>query len=290
MIFRSTKLIIFLAVAFSFLASLSVFLYLKQMDIEHIVTAEQSREVVVVKRDIEAGESLKEEDVSVVSWPERLVPSGSFENQADVMGKVVMRDIFSGEPVLMAHFAKDGVTDGIASLMPTGMRAMTVSLKDGALSGDFLSPDSRVDVLATIRANEKGEGYTSKLILQNIKVLSVNKVGERGIGMGGGSSVTLLVTPEEAERLALAESQGTLYLVLRNIADRDFSATMGATISSLIGTSGGEVESKKVIEKSDKKSVSEKTSKTARRVKRPEKVKVEVIRGMEREEMVFENP
>jgi pilus assembly protein CpaB len=292
MILRKTKLIVYLAIIFSFLASLSVFLYLRGISVDTPVTTELYKDIVVVAVDMESGVRLTEEHVKILSWPERLVPDGSFEKPEDVVGKVVSRNFFSGEPVLNAHLAKEGGGDGIASLTPPGMRAMTVSLSSNAMINDFLNPASRVDVLATIKTERKGGGYISKSILQNIKVLSVNN-GEGGGGGGGlsfnkGSSVTLLVTPEEAERLALAESQGILYLVLRNIADKDPLVTEGATISSLLGVDRN-VEKKSVTSTNNKGPTKEKTSTTASR-RRSQRVRIEVIRGMEREEMVFDNP
>ncbi len=293
MILRKTKLIVYLAIIFSFLASFSVFLYLRGISVDAPVTTELYRDIVVVAVDVESGMRLTEEQLKVLSWPERLVPYGSFEKPEDVVGKVVSRDFFSGEPILAAHLAKEDGGDGIASLTPPGMRAMTVSLSSDAMINDFLNPASRVDVLATIKTESKGGGYISKSILQNIKVLSVNNGGGSttggGLGFTKGSSVTLLVTPEEAERLALAESQGILYLVLRNIADKDPLVTEGATISSLIGTDRSLVEKKSVTGTDNKVQTTEKTV-TSAPLRRPQRVRIEVIRGMEREEMVFDNP
>jgi pilus assembly protein CpaB len=296
MILRKTKLIVYLAITFSFLASLSVFLYLRGVSLKSPKSTELYKEIVVAAADVEAGRRLTSEQLKVLSWPERLIPAGSFESPEDVVGKVISRDFFSGEPLLTAHLAKDGAADGLSSLTPPGMRAMSVSVNSDVLNDNFIKADSRVDVLATIKTeNTKkgGGGYISKSILQNVKVLSVSNGGGggRGFTMGREGNVTLLVTPEEAERLALAESQGVLYLVLRNISDQDPLVTSGATISSLIDSNWGKVLDKKPVSANNTKPPAKAApSKTIQRFQTPPPVKIEVIRGMEREEMVFETP
>jgi len=296
MILRKTKLIVYLAVAFSFLASLSVFLYLRGMRVESPVSTEPYQNIVVMAADVKAGSRLTAEQVELIAWPERLVPSGSFDSPDDVIDKVVARDFVSGEPVLAAHMARDGTSAGLASRTPPGMRAMTVSVGSNVLNDDFIKANSRVDVLATIKTerNKKGEGgYVTKSILQNVTVLSVNdgSGGRGGFMPGGGASVTLLVKPEDAERLALAGSQGVLSLVLRNIADQDPLVTTGATIASLIGGDGARPAVLPPASVTPSKPSVKKAKPTpVKRTKRPPKVRIEVIRGMEREEMVFDNP
>lgn len=291
MILRKTKLIVYLAITFSFLASLSIFLYLRGISVSPTITQEPYKDIVVVASDVEAGVRLQEEHLQVLSWPERLVPPGSFQTSEDVIGKVVARDFISGEPVLDGHLAKDGATDGIASLTPPGMRAMTVRVSSDAMVKDFLQSNSRVDVLATVQTDRQG-GYISKSILQNVRVLSVdNRAGSGGIGLGNKGSVTLLVTPEEAERLALAESQGILYLVLRNLTDQDPMATSGATISSLLDKESDRESDTKVANNASTPAKSDTNSaKPVKRQRIEPKVRIEVIRGMEREEMLFDNP
>ncbi len=292
MILRKTKLIVYLAITFSFLASLTIFLYLQGIDSRAPVATEQYKDVVVVVSAVQAGKRLTKESVEIHSWPERLVPEGSFAKSEDVVGKVVARDFVPGEPVMAAHLAKNGAVDGLSSLTPPGMRAMTVSVGADAVVNDFLSPNSRVDVLATIQTNKKGGGYVSKSILQNIRVLSVSKDGGGGGFAGKGrASVTLLVTPQEAERLALAESQGVLYLVLRNIADQDPLITPGTTVSSLLGSEPEKPAGRKVASTHSNQGPKEKPgSKPVKRARRKPKVRIEVIRGMDREEMIFDNP
>jgi pilus assembly protein CpaB len=290
MLLMKTKLVVYLAVTFSFLASLSIFLYLRGINVETVLTAEPYRDIVVVAADIKAGIQLTEENLEVLSWPERLVPAGSFERSEDVVGKTVARNFIAGEPILSAHLTRDGTGDGIASLTPPGMRAMTISVSSNAMVSEFLNPNSRVDVLATIQTDKKGGGYISKSILQNVRVLSVGNGAGGGIGMSKWGSVTLLVTPDEAERLALAENQGVLYLVMRNITDQDSMTTEGTTISSLLETGKERVVEKKADNIDTNVQTEGKPSPTARRTSREEKVRIEVIRGMEREEMVFDNP
>jgi pilus assembly protein CpaB len=290
MILRKTKLIVYLAVTFSFLASLSVFLYLKGISTRSPVSSENYRQVIVASKDLDAGKRLTDKDIKVVSWPERLIPKGSFERPEDVIGKVSERDFLTGEPLLAPHLEKKGTLDGVAALTPPGMRAMSVSIGSNEMIDQFLRPNSRVDVLATIKSDKKGGGYISKSILQNIKVLSVSDNKGGALGPGKQSGVTLLVTPGEAERLALAENQGVLYLVLRNIADQDPLTTSGATVSSLINGERKDVAVGKKGSKTGGKGPATSVAKTTRHIRRQPKVRIEVIRGMEREEMVFENP
>jgi pilus assembly protein CpaB len=145
--------------------------------------------------------------------------------------RVARIPIFSGEPVLEAKLAQIGASAGLEVKIQPGYRAMSIPVNDYVGISGLIQPNSRVDVLVTLRGNTSGTERTSKVFLQNMRVLGVGTQIRRGDDGKPitASTVTLEVTPEEAEMLALAMNEGILQLALRGFADTDSLQTGGAT-------------------------------------------------------------
>lgn len=175
--------------------------------------------MLVAARDLEPGEAITAELVRLAEHPERYLPEGAMRSVEPALGRVVAVPIFAGEPILAR---KLGATGGISSVVPPGMRAYSLVVGSGL--GFLPKPGDRVDVLVTLPREVLGEP-TSLTVLRGKEVAAVaagsrqslGAVGERlGLPeqMQGGVGITLFVTPEEAQRLAMAESLGRITVIL----------------------------------------------------------------------------
>ncbi|MFQ6117626.1 MAG: Flp pilus assembly protein CpaB, partial [Candidatus Bipolaricaulia bacterium] len=193
--------------------------------------------VVVAKTSVAQGERLRREDVEATSWPASVVPPSAFRRVEEVQDRVTSVRLIKGEPILAGKLAPAGSSPGLSALVSPGMRGVTVRVNDVSGVAGFLVPGSRVDVVTTIDVDrEKGSTSTvSKVILQDVKVLAVGQRTEpNGNKPKKASAVTLLVSPAQAERLALASTRGTIQLALRSTPDRSASYTRGVTPPQLI--------------------------------------------------------
>jgi pilus assembly protein CpaB len=194
------------------------------------------KDVVVAARELEVGATIRPEDVKAAKLPAPLAPQGSFARVEEVVGRPVTSKILAGEPVLAGRLAERGSGFGLAPIIPTGMRAVSVRVNDVANVAGFALPGMRVDVLATLRPQGEA-GPRTTTVLQNILVLSAGQQLEPDAS-GKPSNVpvvTLLVTPEQAETLTLASNEGRIQLVLRNATDKEVQKTPGKFLAELYG-------------------------------------------------------
>ena len=198
--------------------------------------AEAQRPVVVASKPLPVGESIAGDAVHLREVPESFVPAGAFSRLEDVIDRPVISPIQPDEPVVEARLAARGTGMGLAPLIPPGMRAMAVRVNDVVGVAGFILPGMRVDVLATGRPAGQAESV-SRTVLQNIAVLSAGQTFQTD---GKSQSiqvpvVTLLLSPQDAETLTLANNDGHIQLVLRNSADGKAVATAGSRLHDLYG-------------------------------------------------------
>ena len=191
--------------------------------------------LVVATRSLPLGSMLGPESVKIRNVPQSLFPNGGFSRVEDVVDRPVIRQIEPDEPVLEARIAARGSGAGLAPLIPAGMRAISVRVNDVVGVAGFVLPGMRVDVLVTGKPSSHPDTVT-RTVLQNIVVLSAGQT----IQTDGKSAittpvVTLLVTPEDAESLTLANNDGHIQLVLRNSADDVLANPRGRQLSELYG-------------------------------------------------------
>jgi pilus assembly protein CpaB len=192
------------------------------------------RPVIVAIQDIPEGLAVERTAVTVASWPAPTVPVGAYATVDSVIGRVTRVNIFNGEPIVPGRLAPPGTGPGLELKILPGQRAMAVSVNDIAGISGLLQPNSRVDVMVTSTDVATGK-QTAKLFMENMRVLSVGTAIQRdasGKAMPA-ASVTLGVTPEQAERLAIAMNQGAIQLVLRGYGDPDSIRTRGATTTDV---------------------------------------------------------
>jgi pilus assembly protein CpaB len=228
-----TRALFFAVLALAASAGAAV-LFIRYMDEQRKVTP--SAKVVVAARELPLGTTMRPEHLTVVDWPEHAKPPQSVQDPALIVGRVILGKVVAGEPVLDSKLAAKDARGGLAALIPTTMRAVAVRVDDVVGVAGFIHPEDRVDVIVTLRVGNNEP--TSKVILQNVKVLAVGKeldVAEGGRGRAMPVTVaTLLVDPEQAEKLALSATQGQILLTLRNWADDDAISTAGMVPSALL--------------------------------------------------------
>jgi pilus assembly protein CpaB len=194
-------------------------------------------QVVVAAQDSPEGIAIDKLALTTGQWPVQTLPAGAFSSVDSVVGRVTRVPVFQGEPIVPGRLAPVGTTGGLEIKIAPGKRAMSVKINDVAGISGLIQPNSRVDVLVNIKddRNEK-DTQVAKLFMENMRVLSVGQQVTRGDDGKpiNATTATLEVSPEEAERLAIAMGQGSIALVLRGYGDPDSIKTNGATSADVL--------------------------------------------------------
>jgi pilus assembly protein CpaB len=270
-----------IAILAGILATLGVYRYLQRQR-EHVAPTNVSvKQVVVATKNLVMGTRLDATMIRQTDWPADLVTEGTFASADSAVDRVVRTDIYIGEAILESKLAPRGSASGFLGLIPPGLRAMTVAVNVVSGVSGFILPHTRVDVLVTVSPSSVKEEATTRIILEDIEVLAVDqtfrKSDEDPVTV---QSVTLLVAPEQAEKLALGSNEGKLQLTLRNMVDRRESATGGIQLKELI-TSGRKVTT-------PVRTIYRDTSRAASAPEPPATKVVEVLRSNVRSEVVLE--
>jgi pilus assembly protein CpaB len=234
---KRTLVVLLLAILSGSVAAVSAVRYLEDRPTPLMASSPtEMQPVVVAAQDISLGTKLTAEDLRIVNWPSDGLPAGYATSTAEVVGRSVVRDIHMNEPILTLKLADTGL-HGLIPLIPAGMRALSVKVDEVVGVAGFVTPQTRVDVILIMQP-PGGQEPLSKVILQNIQALAANQqITENDAGQPIVSTVvTVLVTPEEAEKLSLAANQGRIQMALRNTLDRDTIETTGERSSRLFVT------------------------------------------------------
>lgn len=196
-----------------------------------------SSKVAVAAVDIELGSKINPQMIQLVDWPTGSVPEGAFRDAKDLQDRVVKVSVLRGDAILERKLSPPGSKGGLSAVIAEGKRAMTVRVNDVVGVAGFALPGTYVDVmLNTQRDNGKGEANQISLtVLEHVLVLAVAQEASRDDTKPKVvSAVTLELSLEDAEKLDLARSVGTLSLVLRNQLDKETVATGGITRDQLL--------------------------------------------------------
>lgn len=213
--------------------------------------SEKTVKVVAAIRDLAAGEKIDKDKLKMITVAEKDVPRGAVLSPNEVIGRAVIYPVGAGEPVSLSRVSSAGGAEGVAATIPTGFRAMSVPFTDATGVSGLIQPRSRVDVLFT-RTGNAVEAMTLT-VLEDVEVLSiglktaVDTAAQQAPGTSTKASVgsgnqnrtaTLLLTPDQAQKLELAKNQGKISLSLRNPLDRsthpDATATLMEQIDPLL--------------------------------------------------------
>ena len=166
------------------------------------------------------------------------VPAGVFEKPDDVVGLGLVMPVIQNEPILPMKLASKEAGSGLPIMIPEGERALSVRVNEVIGVAGYVLPGTRVDVVAVASATDNKADTTSKVVLTNVQVLAagtkMEQDGDQGKPMPV-SVVTLLVDPDQAERLTLASTEGKIQLALRNPLDQGAPTTPGVRPASLLG-------------------------------------------------------
>jgi pilus assembly protein CpaB len=240
---------------------------------------EREIHVVVAADDIQVGAKLTARDVSAVTIPQSAVPPGAFSDPSKVVGRGAVLPVSKGDFILQNKLAPLNAGAGLPSMIPQGMRAVSVRVNDVVSVAGFVQPGSRVDVLST---GSQGNDRQTTTVLENVLVLAVGKnLDQNAAEAPAAPVITLAVSPDDAQRLALASQEGRIQLSLRNPLDTKKGGIAATRASSLYpGEKPAVTEAKPKIHK-----VAAKTPPPAP----PGAYQVEMIRGSKRDETKFED-
>ena len=201
----------------------------------------QLQDVVVATADLAVGARIQDGDVRVVQFPANAIPQGVFHRTKGVVGRGVVLPIAQGEFVLPIKLAGENSGSGLPSTIPQGMRAVSVRVSDISSVGGFVQPGTRVDVLMTGNPGGLAEPQTIT-VLKNVAVLANGLNMDRNIVRGESQQnapiITLAVSPDDAQRLALATAQGRIQLALRNPMDTGQGEVAAIGMHSLYQNTG----------------------------------------------------
>lgn len=231
-------MVLIVAIMLGGIATFSIWSYLqsKQQEVERAKVG--TIEVVAAAENIPLGSTIEMKQLKKVLWPRANVPPGTFTDPGLLVGRTVVSNIVMGEPLMEAKLASGESKAGVmAYIIPEGHRAMSVAVNDVVGVAGFVLPNSTVDVIVTA-SQPRGERI-SKIVLENLRILAVGQKMEEKEGKAVQvPTVTVSITPAEAEKLALASNVGTLQLLLRGAKDNAPVSTRGASSSNLLSGGG----------------------------------------------------
>jgi len=241
---KRTGIVLALALVCGLGAALLALNYLSQETSVAVAAEDAPRNrIALAARDLPQGAVLREEDVRVVNWASSELPAGYASSPADLVGRGLMAPVRANEPLLASKFADRESGGGLPILIQEGMRAVSVRVDDVVAVAGFVIQGTRVDVMLTVEHGGSGDDSAiTRVVLQNVPVLAHGQTYQRD-DEGNPQSVsvvTLLVTPEDGEKLVHASNQGRIQLALRNVLDNANGQTQGARVANLmnIGPTG----------------------------------------------------
>ena len=212
--------LLFIGVLALALGAFVSFVVYKNMMSKTNANNEPGAEVIVAANDLQVGSKLMDGDVRQVKVPTSVLPPNYFRNKSQVLGRGVILPVQKGEFILPSKLAAENAGSGLPSLIPPGMRAVSVRVNEVVAVAGFVVPGTRVDVLLTGNPTGGNEPQTTT-VLENVAVIAAGQKLERNAAGDPQTTpvITLLVSPDDAQKLTLASSQGHIQLALRNPVD-----------------------------------------------------------------------
>ena len=194
-----------------------------------------TRPVVIAFKDVPEGQAIDRQSVTVAEWPINTIPAGAFSSIDSVANRVTRIDVFRGEVIVPGRLAPDGTGPGLQVKINPGKRAVALRIDDVSGLNGMVQPNSRVDVLVVTR-DSKTQKDVAKTFMSNMRVLSVGTISQTSADNRPiqATTVSLEVTPAEAERLAIAQGTGRIQLSLRGYGDPDSIRTNGANSDDVL--------------------------------------------------------
>ena len=234
---RGTRTLIVLLVAVIAAAAASYGVYTAVSNIPERRVEISTRNAVVASTQISVGQRLTSDLVRVVPWPEKSPLQGGFTDVKDVLDRGLIAGVVENEPITESKLAPKEAGVGLPPTIAPGMRAISIRVNEVINVANFVTSGTRVDVLTILR--RPNEEPVSRVVVSNVQVLTANNRYDQEDAKQGeairSTVVTLMVTPIDAERIALAQAEGQLMLTLRNPLDVAPTETAGVNTAALFG-------------------------------------------------------
>jgi len=194
-----------------------------------------TRPVVIAFKDVSEGKAIDRASVAVAEWPVNTIPAGAYTSIDSVVNRVTRIDVFRGEVIVPGRLAPEGTGPGLQVKITPGKRAVALKIDDVSGLNGMIQPNSRVDVLVVTR-DPKTQKDVAKTFMSNMRVLSAGTITQQTADNRPiqAATVSLEVTPAEAERLAVASGTGRIQLSLRGYGDPDSIRTSGANSEDVL--------------------------------------------------------
>ncbi|MBA2302711.1 MAG: Flp pilus assembly protein CpaB [Acidobacteria bacterium] len=235
---RSTRtfIVVAIAVGVAALASFGVFRAIQQMPVREVEV--RSLHQVVAVRALQMGQMITKDDVKLVAWPASSPVESGFTEVDKVLNRGLIDSVVANEPLTESKLASLEAGAGLSPTITEGMRALSVKVNDVIGVAGYVVPGAHVDVIVTLTNRNSQESMT-RVVVSDVEVLTAGTSIDREKAREGAampaSVVTLLVTPQDAERIALAANEGSIMLTLRNPLDRAQTQTAGIRTAALLG-------------------------------------------------------
>ena len=230
-----TLLVLMAAVVLASAASYLVYRTVASMPVRTVEVA--TVHVAVAAQNLPLGTRLAKEHIKIIGWPADSPVQGSFSSVDAIVGRGLIQSVSANEPLTESRMAPIEAGAGLSPTIPPGMRALSVKVNEVIGVAGFTVPGTRVDLLVTLKEKEQS---MSRAVVSNLQVLTAGTRYDIEQAKDGkplpSTVVTLLVTPDDAERIVLAQSAGSIMLVLRNPLDIVPTETKGARMAGLMGT------------------------------------------------------
>jgi pilus assembly protein CpaB len=202
-------------------------------------SAVKTVDVVVAQHSLPLGTRLTKDQVKLVKWPADTQVPGTFAKVDEVVDRGLIATVEENEPLLAAKLAPLEAGAGLPPSIPQGMRAISVKVNEVVGVAGFVVPGTRVDVMVTLTNRQAQQESVTRVVVSNVQVLTAGTRYDQENAKDGkpipSTVVTLLVSPEDGERIALAGSEGQVMLTLRNPLDTAPTTTLGTRTSALLG-------------------------------------------------------
>lgn len=238
-----TLIVMAVAVITAGLASFGVYRAIQQIPAREVEVA--SMHIVVAAQPLPVGTRLHENHLRLVAWPARNPVNGSFSDPKKLVDRGVITPVAENEPITESKVASPEAGAGLPPVIPAGMRAISVRVNEVIGVAGFVVPGTRVDLLVTVKSPDKGNDEPmTRTVVSHVQVLTAGTKYDQENSKDGKpiptSVVTLMVLPEDAERIALASNEGKITLALRNPLDVAPTDTRGVRLAALMRGTGPE--------------------------------------------------
>ena len=245
---KRTAAVVTIAVILAAVASLGMYRVVSRMPRRDVEV--KTVDVVVAHQPLKLGTRITKDHVKVAKWPADTQVPGAFAKLEDVLERGVITNVEENEPLTNTKLAPLEAGAGLPPSIPPGMRAISVKVNEVIGVAGFVVPGTRVDVMVTLQGKQSNEDSTTRVVVSNAQVLTAGTKFDQENAKEGKpiptTVVTLLVTPEDGERIALAGSEGEIMLALRNPLDTATTTTAGVRTGALLGNAPAPPKAKSV--------------------------------------------